>query len=133
MDSILNLPQRIGAEPREFRARGYVRTASLSTRGRACKHQPLLELCGSWIADVPVPDTARPGTLTSRKLDPDGTSASARSATATLSGISARSPSSSSRPERRWKTREPSANDADAMRDAKAPASPTARAAAPTP
>ena len=97
--------------------------ASTSTRGWWCER-----------GDDPIPDTGRPGLLTSTNVEPDGSTASRRSATATFSLMSPASPSRTSRPERRWNTSGPPVYDAE--RDAGSrtrPARPTACAAVAAP
>src|SRR5437588_11698261 len=115
------------------RGGAYVPARSVSTGGGGTKSQPLVEPSGVPVVGSTVPDTARPGTLTSRNTDPDGSSPRARPATATLSLMSPASPSRSARPDFRWNTSAPSAYDADATRTANGPDRPTARAAIPAP
>ena len=91
-----------------------MRQASVSTGGEALQPQPLLEVVGEKDAGAPIPETGRPGLLTSTNVEPDGSRASTWSATATLSLMSSPSPSRTSTPERRWNTSAPSVYDADA-------------------
>src|SRR2546423_9738403 len=122
-----------GAELQQQRAGAYVRRASVSTGGRVHEYQPLVEVAGTNEGGDPMPDTGRPGLLTSTNVEPGGRSASTRSATATFNLTSSPPPSRTSTPERRWKTSSPSLYDADATRAVKAPAWPTACAAVAAP
>src|ERR1700747_1704320 len=96
------------------RGGAYVPARSVSTGGGGHKSQPLLELVGDPMVGSTVPDTARPGPLTSRNTEPAGSIASARCATATLSLMSPPAPSRSMSPDLTRDTSPPSSYAADA-------------------
>src|SRR5215470_3379081 len=100
------------------RGGAYVREASVSTEGGDLESQPLLEVPGAKDGGAPYPETGRPGLPTSRNVEPAGSIASTRSATATFSLMSPPLPSRSSRPDRRWKTSSSSVNEAEVTRRA---------------